>query len=66
MSLLEVVVPPEIVDMESSGDTEVEEGASVALSCRAGGNPKPRVSWRRERGMKIVLRDIGIRKGNEN
>ncbi|KAL7642465.1 UNVERIFIED_CONTAM: hypothetical protein RMT77_007026 [Armadillidium vulgare] len=59
MAHLEVVVPPEIVDEESSGETEVEEGSSVNLVCKAKGHPIPRVSWQREGGGKIILRDHG-------
>lgn len=63
MAYLDVVVPPEIVDKESSGETEVEEGSSVNLVCKAKGHPTPRVSWQRERGEKIVLREQSGKKG---
>ncbi|XP_042888415.1 neural cell adhesion molecule 1-like [Penaeus japonicus] len=59
MANLKVVVPPEIVDNETSRDTEVKEGDSVKLSCKARGFPQPVVSWQREGGKGIVFRDLG-------
>lgn len=63
MAHLEVVVPPEIVDNATSGETTVEEGNSVTLTCKARGFPVPVVSWKREENAKIVLRDQGNKKG---
>lgn len=63
MAHLEVVVPPEIVDNATSGETTVEEGNSVTLTCKARGFPVPVVSWKREGNAKIVLRDQGNKKG---
>ncbi|CAL4173145.1 unnamed protein product, partial [Meganyctiphanes norvegica] len=57
MANLEVVVPPEIMDQDSSGETEMEEGGSVRLLCKAKGYPKPEVQWRREKEKMISLRD---------
>lgn len=48
MAYLEVQVPPEILDSESSGETEVAEGGDAELTCRATGYPLPTISWRRE------------------
>lgn len=62
MAHLEVVVPPEIVDNATSGETTVEEGHSVTLTCKARGFPQPVVSWKREGSTKIVLRDQGNKK----
>ncbi|XP_071530945.1 lachesin-like [Panulirus ornatus] len=62
MAHLDVVVPPEIVDNETSGETTVEEGNSVTLTCKARGYPPPVVSWKREGNVKIVLRDQGGKK----
>nr|XP_053641859.1 lachesin-like isoform X2 [Cherax quadricarinatus] len=62
MAHLDVVVPPEIVDNETSGETTVEEGNSVTLTCKARGFPHPVVSWRREDNLKIVLRDQASKK----
>ena len=63
MAYLEVVVPPEIDDIETSGETEVEEEGNVNLVCKARGYPKPVVSWRREGGAEIVLRDRDTKSG---
>lgn len=53
---LEVVIPPDIVYEETSGDLMVPEGGSAKLVCKARGFPKPRVVWRREDGGEIILR----------
>lgn len=57
MGHLDVVVPPDFVPEETSGDIIVPEGGIVRASCRATGIPKPRVKWRREDGNDIVFRD---------
>ncbi|CAH1103656.1 unnamed protein product [Psylliodes chrysocephalus] len=55
-AFLEVVIPPDIVSEETSGDMMVPEGGSAKLICKARGQPKPRVVWRREDGGAIVAR----------
>ena len=45
---LTVVIPPDIIDAESSSDTLATEGMSVLLNCRANGNPMPKITWIRE------------------
>ncbi|XP_069180911.1 lachesin isoform X2 [Procambarus clarkii] len=50
---LTVVVPPDIVDQESSGDVIAQEGNDIKLRCRARGSPKPTVTWKREDGQNI-------------
>nr|XP_045609469.1 lachesin-like isoform X1 [Procambarus clarkii] len=52
---VDVVVPPDIIDRESSGDLTVREGQDVALTCRAKGHPPPSIIWRREDNKDIVL-----------
>ncbi|XP_069984729.1 lachesin [Penaeus vannamei] len=52
---VDVVVPPDIIDRESSGDLTVREGQDVNLTCRAKGHPTPNIVWRREDNQKIVL-----------
>ncbi|KAF2344044.1 Immunoglobulin-like domain [Trinorchestia longiramus] len=52
---LEVVVPPNIVDEKTSGDTEVGEDAPSALFCVASGYPSPTVEFRRENGLPIRM-----------
>lgn len=59
MGHLNVVIPPDIVSDETSGDTMVSEGSSVRLRCQARGYPEPTVVWRREDGRNITLREPG-------
>ncbi|XP_039292144.1 lachesin isoform X3 [Nilaparvata lugens] len=47
---LQVVVPPSIVDKETSTDLVVRETVNVTLTCKAVGYPEPYVMWRREDG----------------
>ncbi|XP_063585828.1 lachesin-like [Penaeus indicus] len=42
------LVPPNIVDSQSSGDMMVQEGANINLTCSATGTPMPSITWRRE------------------
>ena len=53
--LVPLVVPPNIIDETSSGDTLATEGRSVTLNCDATGTPKPTITWRREDGEYIRL-----------
>ncbi|XP_076289986.1 lachesin [Lasioglossum baleicum] len=52
---LYVVVPPNIVDYQTSSDVVVQEGVNVSLSCKASGSPKPQISWKKEDGSKITI-----------
>lgn len=63
---LEVVIPPDIVYEETSGDMMVPEGSSAKLVCKARGFPKPKITWRREDGREIIARNgsHGKSKGN--
>lgn len=56
MGFLEVVVPPDFIAEETSGDVMVPERGTAKLSCRARGQPPPRITWRREDGSDIVMR----------
>ncbi|XP_026467535.1 limbic system-associated membrane protein-like [Ctenocephalides felis] len=47
---LQVVVPPQIIESQTSSDLVVREGSNVSLSCKARGYPDPYVMWRREDG----------------
>lgn len=57
MGFLEVVIPPDFIPEETSGDTMVPEGGTARVSCKARGIPPPRVMWKREDGQEIVVRD---------
>ncbi|XP_059487665.1 lachesin-like isoform X2 [Neocloeon triangulifer] len=57
MGHLDVVVPPDIVNEDTSGDVMVPEGGTVKLTCRARGYPTPHVQWRREDNSEIVIRE---------
>ncbi|XP_039961372.1 lachesin [Bactrocera tryoni] len=57
IGFLDVVIPPDFVAEDTSSDVIVPEGSSVKLTCRARGYPEPIVTWRREDGNEIVLKD---------
>ncbi|XP_063590575.1 neurotrimin-like isoform X2 [Penaeus indicus] len=62
---LDVQVPPDIIDEESSSEVTVKEGHDVTLVCRARGSPKPVISWKREDGGRIDLNNgINLRVTN--
>ncbi|XP_054706546.1 hemicentin-1-like [Uloborus diversus] len=56
---LDVMVPPSIVEEDTSTDTVVEERAKVSLRCGASGYPSPQISWRRENQKDINLGPVG-------
>ncbi|KAH1011613.1 hypothetical protein HUJ04_000944 [Dendroctonus ponderosae] len=53
---LDVYVPPDIINTDTSGDLSVSEGENATLWCKATGHPTPRIVWKREDGQSIVLR----------
>lgn len=57
MGFLEVVIPPDFIPEETSGDIMIPEGGTARVACRARGVPKPRIMWRREDGADIILRN---------
>ncbi|EFN86283.1 Lachesin, partial [Harpegnathos saltator] len=59
MGYMEVVIPPDIMDDESSDGMVTHEGGNIKLRCVATGSPKPIVTWKREDGRNIVLREDG-------
>lgn len=51
-----LTVPPNIVDDESSSSTvAVREGLNTSLTCKAKGNPEPKIVWKRENGFNITV-----------
>ena len=64
MAFLEVVIPPDITSEETSGDLMVPEGGTAKLICRAKGQPPPTITWRREDGNHIIIKEgQGKKKG---
>lgn len=61
LGYLDVVVPPDIIDYQTSHDMVIEEGQNVTLKCSAVGLPEPTIEWRRE-GKKPLL-SIGSEEG---
>ncbi|XP_055382610.1 lachesin, partial [Condylostylus longicornis] len=54
---LQVVIPPDIINEETSGDMMVPEGGSAKMICKARGFPTPKITWRREDGREIIARN---------
>ncbi|XP_046399099.1 lachesin-like isoform X3 [Ischnura elegans] len=53
---LQVVVPPNILDEESSqSSVAVRENQNITLMCKADGFPEPKIMWRREDGQGINI-----------
>ena len=50
-----ILVPPDIIDSESTSDVIIREGNNVVLNCKANGSPEPEIHWRREDGQKIQV-----------
>ncbi|XP_060526304.1 lachesin-like [Cylas formicarius] len=53
---LDVNVPPDIENENTSGDMSASEGDNATLWCKASGHPSPRILWRREDGEPIIVR----------
>ncbi|KAK2704653.1 lachesin-like isoform X1 [Artemia franciscana] len=45
---LDITVSPDILDDETPSEVTVKEGESVRLTCKANGQPQPKITWRRE------------------
>ncbi|XP_020798074.1 lachesin [Drosophila serrata] len=53
---LQVVVPPNILDIESTpSSVAVRENQNINMTCRADGFPSPKIIWRREDGEEIAV-----------
>ncbi|CAG9862810.1 unnamed protein product [Phyllotreta striolata] len=57
MGNLEVVLSPDILtDNEANEVNEALEGGTINLKCKAIGVPEPTITWRREDGNNIIIR----------
>ncbi|RZF34033.1 hypothetical protein LSTR_LSTR017425 [Laodelphax striatellus] len=56
MYVRSILLSPDIVYEETSGDVAVLEGDNATLVCQATGHPRPRLMWKREDGAPILLR----------
>ncbi|KAH7640694.1 hemicentin-1-like [Dermatophagoides farinae] len=45
---LDVTVPPDFINSETSSDVIVRENQNLTLRCKARGHPEPKLTWRRE------------------
>ncbi|KAK9758954.1 Immunoglobulin V-set domain [Popillia japonica] len=53
---LQVVVPPNILDGESTQSTvAIRENQNISLTCKADGFPTPKIMWRKEDGQAILV-----------
>ncbi|GJQ68193.1 hypothetical protein Trydic_g10747 [Trypoxylus dichotomus] len=53
---LQVVVPPNILDAESTQSTvAIRESQNISLTCKADGFPTPKIMWRKEDGQAILV-----------
>ncbi|XP_059489055.1 lachesin-like isoform X2 [Neocloeon triangulifer] len=53
---VDVHVPPDIKDDQTSSDVTVQEGENATLTCKATGHPSPRILWRREDGESLLIK----------
>lgn len=53
-SIFSHIVPPDILDYQTSHDMVVQEGDNVTLTCAAAGSPLPTIEWRREKGKPLL------------
>ncbi|KAB0801493.1 hypothetical protein PPYR_05847 [Photinus pyralis] len=61
IGILKVVVSPDFIHDETSGDVIINEGTSAYLKCKASGRPAPRIEWRREDGTELIVRNATSR-----
>ncbi|KAK5639556.1 hypothetical protein RI129_012048 [Pyrocoelia pectoralis] len=61
IGILKVVVSPDFIQEETSGDEIIREGTHLFLTCKASGRPAPRIEWRREDGSDIIIRNGSTR-----
>ncbi|KAK0082325.1 hypothetical protein PV325_010666 [Microctonus aethiopoides] len=62
MGHMVVQIPPDIMDDESTDGYVTRERGSIKLRCVATGIPTPTVTWRREDGKNITIREEGREK----
>ncbi|XP_015126699.1 lachesin [Diachasma alloeum] len=62
MGHMVVQIPPDIIDEDSTDGMVTRERGNIKLRCKATGIPQPMVTWRREDGRNITLREEGREK----
>ncbi|XP_060646690.1 neurotrimin [Drosophila nasuta] len=65
MGYLDVVVPPDIVDYQTSQDVVRSSGQNVTLTCSATGVPLPTITWRREENSPLLVMPEGAPEDSE-
>ncbi|KAI5651512.1 immunoglobulin domain-containing protein [Phthorimaea operculella] len=58
---IDVYVPPDIINEETSADVAAHEMDNVTLVCKASGHPAPKITWRREDHEPMLLKKVGGR-----
>ncbi|XP_013183885.2 lachesin [Amyelois transitella] len=58
---IDVYVPPDIINDDTSADVSAQELDNVTLVCKASGHPPPKITWRREDNEPLLLKKAGGR-----
>uniref|UniRef100_A0A336MTJ8 CSON004957 protein n=1 Tax=Culicoides sonorensis TaxID=179676 RepID=A0A336MTJ8_CULSO len=66
LGCVDIYLPPDISDEESSSDLTIKEGENASLYCNAHGHPTPRITWRRNDGAPIWLSSIPSNSNYDN
>ncbi|XP_052758451.1 protein CEPU-1-like [Galleria mellonella] len=58
---IDVYVPPDIINEETSADVSAHEMDNITLICKATGHPPPKITWKREDHELMLLKKVGAR-----
>ncbi|XP_053611773.1 limbic system-associated membrane protein-like [Plodia interpunctella] len=58
---IDVYVPPDIINDDTSADVSAQELDNITLVCKASGHPPPKITWRREDHEQMLLKKVGGR-----